>query len=140
MSSKPEIRNIFAIVVTYHPDKELFQSLMGVSLRDKDLKTIQSMLNNEYIREEYGFVARDPHGDTSDVDDRKTAKSKSYFLGNLAEYFQEAQFELTGVSWTSHQHTSELVDLMAYGPHANALPSFMKNYELNTFMCDALNI
>lgn len=123
-----------------HPDKELFQSLMGVSLRDKDLKTIQSMLNNEYIREKYGFVARDSHGDTSDSDDGKTAKSKSYFLADLAEYFQEAQFESTGVSWTSHQHTSELVDLMAYGPHANALPSFMKNYELNTFMCDALNI
>ena len=27
MSSKPEIRNIFAVVVTYHPDKELFDRI-----------------------------------------------------------------------------------------------------------------
>lgn len=123
-------------------DQSLFESLTGIRLKASDYALIRSMWENEYIPEKRGYQSGDEGAVNAltKAEIKKISTSRQYFAGTLSDYFQASLFDLTGVSWTSHQHTSELVDLIACGPHAQALPSFIHNNELHAFVCEALQI
>lgn len=123
-------------------DQAVFESLSGIDLKPSDLAVIQSMWANEYIPQTFGYNSAgvDKLETLTQAEIKEISTSRKYFAGTLSDYFQASLFDSTGVSWTSHQHTSELVDVMAYGPHAQSLPSFIHNNELHTFMCEALQI
>lgn len=63
-----------------------------------------------------------------------------YLSGALTEAFGAQLKELTAVGWTSGNHTSECVELFAFGPGSQAVPPFLKNYELFGLMVDALGL
>lgn len=63
-----------------------------------------------------------------------------YLSGALTEAFGRQINELTAVGWSSSNHTSECVELFAFGPGAQALPPFIENYELFGLMTNALGI
>jgi len=61
------------------------------------------------------------------------------YLNNvLTKAFADELFELTGVGWSSTNHTAEHVELLALGPGAERIPPFLKNYELHGILRDAL--
>jgi alkaline phosphatase len=63
-----------------------------------------------------------------------------YLSGAFIEAFGAQIKEMTAVGWTSGNHTSECVELFAFGPGAQAIPPFVKNYELFGIMTSALGI
>lgn len=67
------------------------------------------------------------------------AKEK-YLSGALGRAFAQEIQELTAVGWTSSKHTSECVEVFAFGPGAQAIPPFAKNYELFRVVTSALGI
>jgi alkaline phosphatase len=67
------------------------------------------------------------------------AKAK-YLSGSFIKAFGPQFKELTAVGWTSRNHTSECVDLFAFGPGAQSLPGFIENKEIFNLMTDALGI
>jgi alkaline phosphatase len=63
-----------------------------------------------------------------------------YLSGALGEAFGKQIKELTAVGWTSSKHTSECVELFAFGPGSQAIPPFVKNYQIFGFVTSALGI
>ncbi len=63
-----------------------------------------------------------------------------YLSGALMAAFGEQLKELTAVGWSSGNHTSECVELFAFGPGSEAVPSFIENYELFGIMSSALGL
>jgi alkaline phosphatase len=63
-----------------------------------------------------------------------------YLSGAFIEAFGEQLKELTAVGWTSGNHTSECVELFAFGPGSQAIPPLVKNYEMFGIMTSALGI
>ena len=63
-----------------------------------------------------------------------------YLSGALNEAFGKDIKDLTAVGWTSSKHTSECVDFFAFGPGSEAIPPFLKNYELFGIMTSALGL
>jgi len=63
-----------------------------------------------------------------------------YLSGALTGAFGPQLEELTAVGWTSGNHSSECVELFAFGPGSHALPPFIENYELFGLMTDALGL
>ncbi len=61
-----------------------------------------------------------------------------YLSGALTKAFGKQLKEMTAVGWTSSKHTSECVDLFAYGPGADSVPAFIENSELFGIMTNAL--
>ncbi len=62
-------------------------------------------------------------------------KPKGYGLANgLAEILYAG----TGVGWTSHNHTAECVETLAFGPGSSQLKPFIENRELFNVMLGAL--
>jgi alkaline phosphatase len=61
-----------------------------------------------------------------------------YLSGALNEAFGAQIKELTAVGWTSSNHTSECTDFFAFGPGSQAVPPFIKNYEVFALMTTAL--
>jgi len=63
-----------------------------------------------------------------------------YLSGAFNRAFGKQLKELTAVGWSSGNHTSECVDVFAFGPGAEALPAFIKNYEMFGLVTGALGI
>jgi alkaline phosphatase len=64
----------------------------------------------------------------------------NYLTSKIARIFAKELTATTAVGWTSNNHTSECVDLLAFGPGAEELPGFIYNNELFGIMTDALQI
>ena len=63
-----------------------------------------------------------------------------YLSGALGEAFGHQLEKLTAVGWTSSTHTSECVEMFAFGPGSQAIPPFVKNYEMFGIVSAALGI
>ena len=63
-----------------------------------------------------------------------------YLSGALNQAFGKQLKELTAVGWTSDKHTSECVELFAFGPGSEAIPPLIKNYEIFGILTKALGI
>ena len=63
-----------------------------------------------------------------------------YLSGALNVAFGQQLKQMTAVGWSSNKHTSECVDLFAFGPHATDVPAFIKNYEIFGIMAMALGL
>ena len=112
--------------------KELFKSLLNIRLTDADVSVVQSMLNGDYRIHPFGY--RDPSID------REEGFQRDYLAANLGSYFKRYFLETMGIGWTSDAHTSELVDLMAYGPGSDSIPQYIENFELNGLLRKALKV
>lgn len=55
----------------------------------------------------------------------------------MIDVFAPDLLETTAVGWTSHNHTSENVELFAFGPGSAAIPRFLRNAELHAVMTQA---
>ena len=64
----------------------------------------------------------------------------TYLSSKMTAIFSEQLNAISSVGWSSNKHTSECVDLMAFGPGSEQLPGFIKNNELHSLMADALKI
>lgn len=64
----------------------------------------------------------------------------NYLTSKMARIFAKELVSVSAVGWTSNNHTSENVDLLAFGPGSERLPGFIKNNELFGIMTDALQI
>jgi alkaline phosphatase len=65
---------------------------------------------------------------------------QKYLSSVIADVFLPELMELTGVGWTSHQHTAEPVVFLASGPGADAIPDFFENHRLNAYLRTALGL
>lgn len=63
-----------------------------------------------------------------------------YLSTALTEAFGGQLQEMTAVGWSSDKHTSECVDLFAFGPGARTLPPFIQNNQVFGLMMDALGL
>ena len=63
-----------------------------------------------------------------------------YLSGALNQAFGKQLKELTAVGWTSDKHTSECVELFAFGPGAESIPPLIKNYEIFGILTKALGL
>ena len=63
-----------------------------------------------------------------------------YLSGALNQAFGKQLKELTAVGWTSDKHTSECVELFAFGPGSESIPPLIKNYEIFGILTKALGI
>jgi len=63
-----------------------------------------------------------------------------YLSGALNQAFGKQLNKLTAVGWTSDKHTSECVELFAFGPGSEAIPAMIKNYEIFAILTNALGI
>lgn len=52
----------------------------------------------------------------------------------------EIQQKHTGIHWSGMNHSADFVELAMFGPGSEALPSFIKNYELHDYMLTACNV
>lgn len=95
---------------TFKP--ELFKRLTGLTLTAKQQKQLSELIT------------------------KKPTASTSAIVNQLREIW----FESTAVGWTSHNHTSEHVPLMATGPGAAAIPALINNNELFGIMTQALGV
>ena len=112
--------------------KELFKSLMNLEMSVDDLNVIKTMLDKNYRIYPFGYRAED--------NDNFEGFQKEYLAANIGSYFETYFSENMGLSWTSDAHTSELVDLIALGSGSCLIPKYFRNYELNKFLREALNI
>jgi alkaline phosphatase len=63
-----------------------------------------------------------------------------YLSGALNRAFGQQLNKQTAVGWSSTGHTSECVELFAFGPGGESLPAFFKNCDLFPIMTDALGL
>lgn len=63
-----------------------------------------------------------------------------YISGAMSEAFGKQLKEMTAVGWTSHNHTSECVDLFALGPGAENFTTFLNNNEVFGITTGALSL
>ena len=63
-----------------------------------------------------------------------------YLSGALNQAFGKQLKELTAVGWSSDKHTSECVELFAFGPGSEMIPPLIKNYEIFGILTKALGI
>lgn len=84
----------------------------GIEATNQQAKTIQTALNN----------------------------NEKYLSGALNKAFGQQIQEMTAVGWTSSKHTSECVDLFAFGSCADSVPAFIENHELFGIMTNALGL
>jgi alkaline phosphatase len=95
------------------------------------MKLVPETYGIELNDEEKGLLARALHGER--VAPFKSLDGKAQVLGGvLANYF--------GVSFMSGNHTSDHVELTAWGAGADKLPGFVDNTELYRFMLDSCGI
>lgn len=64
----------------------------------------------------------------------------SYLTSKIANVFEQEFTELSAVGWSSHNHTSENVDLFAFGPGAEQVGGYMKNFQVFEVMTRALGL
>ena len=89
------------------------------------------------IQKAFGFKPTDEQGA---IIQAALDEKAEYLSGALCQAFGEQLKELTAIGWTSDTHTSECVDLFTYGPGAEQVPPFVKNYEMFGLMTSTLGI
>lgn len=70
------------------------------------------------------------------LEDPKT----NYLSSKMSAIFSDQLNSISSVGWSSNNHTSECVELLAFGPGSDKLPGFIKNNELHGLMTEALEI
>ena len=93
-------------------DPVLVKTALGIEPTDAQAATVQAALDSE----------------------------AQYLSGALNQAFGKQLNELTAVGWTSDKHTSECVELFAFGPGSEAIPAMIKNYEIFAILTNALGI
>jgi len=63
-----------------------------------------------------------------------------YLSSHMTGILEAELGALSATGWSSNNHTSENVELLAFGPGAGQLPAYLRNFELNGLVCDALGI
>lgn len=63
-----------------------------------------------------------------------------YLSSTMTDILSKELWNTTAVGWTSNNHTSECVDLLAVGPGVQALPRFLDNCQIFRLMVDALGL
>jgi len=63
-----------------------------------------------------------------------------YLNSAMTRIFEEELISISATGWSSNNHTSENVELLAFGPGSERIPAFIKNYELHRIMTEALAI
>ncbi len=61
-------------------------------------------------------------------------------LYGAADFISPLVYERTGVSFTSHQHTGDLVEFIAFGAGAEHFPAYLENWQLNDLLRKAMDI
>lgn len=81
------------------------------------------------------------------LSDTQTAKIQEaidggvkYLSSAMTAVVKDDLWESTAVGWTSNNHTSECVELFAFGPGSTEVPPFIKNYQMFDVMTKALRI
>jgi alkaline phosphatase len=64
----------------------------------------------------------------------------SYLSSAMTGIVSDELFKKTAVGWTSSNHTSECVDLFAFGPGSERIQPFIRNFELFGVMTQALGV
>ncbi|MFP4157865.1 MAG: alkaline phosphatase [Opitutales bacterium] len=67
-------------------------------------------------------------------------RGAKYLSGAINQAFGEELNQITSVGWSSSKHTAECVDLLAFGPGAQAIPPFINNNELFGYMLTAMGL
>ncbi len=63
-----------------------------------------------------------------------------YLAGVMADVVSDQLGLKTAVGWTSHNHTSEHVPLLAFGPGSEVIPPLIQNNHLFNYMTQALGL
>ncbi len=63
-----------------------------------------------------------------------------YLSNTMTDAVSRELWSMTAIGWTSQNHTSECVDLLAFGAGAQSVPPFLKNNEMFGLMVDALGL
>ncbi len=63
-----------------------------------------------------------------------------YLAGVMADAVKDQLGLKTAVGWTSHNHTSEHVPLLAFGPGSQVIPPLIQNNQLFHYMTQALGL
>ena len=64
----------------------------------------------------------------------------TYLSSTMTKVVAKELLKKTAIGWTSNKHTSECVDLFAFGPGSERIPPFIKNNELFGVMVQALEL
>lgn len=64
----------------------------------------------------------------------------SYLTSVIASVFEKEFTGILATGWSSHNHTAENVDLMAFGPGSEAVGGYMRNHQLFGVMTGALGL
>ncbi len=103
----------------------------------------------ERIYQKTGKFSRAHFNSICDLDITKAQESvivekmlagSDYMTSVIADAIATELYKETGVGWTSHDHTSELVELAAVGRGAEHFPNLLKNYEVNGIVRNILRI
>jgi alkaline phosphatase len=76
----------------------------------------------------------------ADIQATMNDPDSTYLSSAMTKIVAQELFEKTAVGWTSSNHTSECVDVFAFGPGAERIAPFIENYELFGVMTEALGI
>ncbi|WP_269523204.1 alkaline phosphatase [Coraliomargarita parva] len=63
-----------------------------------------------------------------------------YLSSAMTQIFGDDLLDLIAVGWTSNNHTSECVELLALGPGSERIPAFVENYKINGIMRQSLGL
>ena len=63
-----------------------------------------------------------------------------YLSSFMSGVFANQLWQKTAVGWSSNNHTSECVELLAFGPGSSAIPHYIENYELFGYVTNALGL
>ncbi len=64
----------------------------------------------------------------------------SYLTSVIASVFEKEFTEILATGWSSHKHTAENVELMAFGPGSEAVGGYLRNEQLFGIMTRALGL
>lgn len=64
----------------------------------------------------------------------------TYLSSAMTKIVAKELLKKTAIGWTSNNHTSECIDLFAFGPGSEQIAPFIKNYELFVVMTKALKL
>jgi len=86
------------------------------------------------------FTGISASSEESEAIQRAIDSGVKYLSSEMSNIVADSLFEKTAIGWTSNNHTSECVELLAFGPGSDTIPSFIKNHELNAVMRRALGL
>jgi alkaline phosphatase len=91
----------------------------------------------KYVKMAFGIDATEKQ---AAIVQRAMDGKAQYLSDSFIKAFGSQIETMTAVGWTSGNHTSECVELFAFGPGAETVPAFVKNYEMFGIMTQALGI